>query len=437
MRVQRGRGSVLPAACLLLALPANGAEPGDPGQLRQQVEAAWSAGQWPVAEQRLTRLHQQDPGDAEILRRWGLAAAYQGDYEPALRRLRRARALSPDNTDILLALARVHAWRGAREEAEAQVAAILARFPDLAEAHVLRGRLAYYRGDLAAAEDHYRTALERDPESSGARTGLEQAQTARAGHTPWRLDASHTRSRVHIGDVSLGWRATDLAMARTFGGPAAERPWILTTRVHRAERAGDTGRQIALGGAWPVTADGTLRAEVGGAAGADFLPRRHWRLGGNWRLREGGTTVGATALDAAVDQRRYADGDTWILAPALEQAFWNSSAGPRLQTTWQLLAVRGSQETWETGYAVRLDARVHRHWRIHGGYSVAYETDETYDADGTVTGLQTAQVRTASMGLAWRFSGRRELGCGVTRQERDHAASWRREAWRCNLTWRH
>ena len=119
MRHRRATGAALLAAGVLLAWPAGGAASGEPDRLREQLEAAWSAGDWPAAEENLKRLHQHYPENAEILRRWGLAAAYQGDYDPALRRLRRAQALSPDNTDILLALARVHAWRGAREQAEA------------------------------------------------------------------------------------------------------------------------------------------------------------------------------------------------------------------------------------------------------------------------------------------------------------------------------
>ncbi|MEF8794390.1 tetratricopeptide repeat protein [Thiohalorhabdus sp.] len=435
--VGRIPNGALLGACLLLALPAGGPERTEADTLAARVEAAWSAGEWPTAEKRLKRLHKRNPGNAETLRRWGLAAAYQGGYDRALRRLRQAREISPRNTDILLGLARVHVWRGARNLAVDQVAAVLAREPELAEAHALRGQLAYYRGDLDAAEDYYRTALAKEPGSESAQQGLEQIRQARADHTPWRFDVGHSRSRVYIGDATLSWQATEIAIAHTFGGPGADRSGTLTARLHQAERAGTSGRQVSVGGVWPLSQRGRLRGEVGVAGGADFLPRSYWRLGGNLRLRGGSDSVGPTALDAYVSHRRYADGDTWLLAPALEQAFWDGPAGPRLKTTLRLLTVRGSDANWDTGYALRLDGRLYPDWQAYAGYSVAYETDETYDADGNVVGFRTSEVRTAFAGLGWQFTDRQQLECGLTYQEREHAASWQREAWRCGLTWQH
>jgi tetratricopeptide (TPR) repeat protein len=419
------------AVLATLAGPAWGAQthPGD--SLRERVESAWRAGDWSTAEQWLRQLHRRDPGNAEILRRWGLAAAYQGDYPPALQRLRRARALEPDNTDILLALARVHAWRGARAESERQVTAVLGRHPDLAAAHALRGQLAFYRGDLAAAAGHYRTALELAPGSASAQSGLERVRRARAAHTPWRLDLVHARSRVRIGDTRIQWQESHLAAARTFGGPGAKLPWTLTAHLQRAERGGNSARQIAVGGVLPLTPRLSLRGEVGGARGADFLPRSFGLVGGHWQVREGGTLLGPTALDATLSQRRYAAGETGLLAPALEQSFFPTGYGPRLRATLRLLEVRDSQGDWRSGYAVRLDSHVHRDWEVFGGYSVAYETD------GELVGEPAAAVRTAFGGLAWQFAERYRASCSRTRQERDHVAGWRRHEWRCSLTLRH
>ncbi|SFD86567.1 outer membrane protein, YaiO family [Thiohalospira halophila DSM 15071] len=434
MRIRALRWPITVGAFALvatLATPASSATSGESASLREQAESSWAAGNWAAAEEQLGKLHRQQPGNAEILRRWGLAAAYQDDYERALQRLRQARTLEPENTDILLDLARVHAWREDYPESEKRITAVLERNPDLAAAHSLRGQLAFYRGDLTAAAGHYRDALERTPDSEQARSGLERIRQARDAHTRWRFDLTHARSRVRIGDAELDWQETNLAAARTFGGPAAKRPWTLTGHVHRAVRVGDSATQLGLGGILPLLPNATLRAEAGVGRGAEFLPRSYWLVGGNWRLRQGGTLLGPTALDTTVSRRTYADGTTDLLGPAVEQSFFIADHGARLRTTLRLLEIRDSQGEWRTGYSLRLDSRLNRDWEVYGGYSVAYETD------GDLVGEEAPEVRTAFGGLAWQFADNQRLSCTRTRQDRDHVAGWRRQEWRCSLTLRH
>lgn len=392
---------------------------------------AWAAENWAAAEKRLGKLHRREPDNADILRRWGLAAAYQGDHERALKRLRQARTLEPENTDILLALARVHAWQGDYQKSEQQVTEVLDQAPDLAAAHSMQGQLAFYRGDLSSAAGHYRDALKRAPGSQEARSGLERIRRARDEHSPWRFDLTHARSRVHVGDAEIDWQETNFGAARTFGGPAAKHPWTLTGHIHRAVRAGDSATQFGLGGILPLPPHATLRAEAGGARGADFLPRSYWLVGGNWRLRQGGTLLGPTSLDATVSRRTYTDGTTDLLGPALEQSFLIAEHGARLRTTLRLLEIRDSEGDWRTGYSLRLDSQLNRDWEIYGGYSVAYETD------GDLIGEKAPEVRTAFGGVAWQFAENQRLSCTRTRQARDHIAGWRRQEWRCSLTLRH
>lgn len=335
------------------------------------------------------------------------AAVAERDYAQAQRLLEQHLAAVPDDDESRFLLARVLAWRGQPERALPLYDALLARQPDSADYLFGQGQALLWAGRSADAIVPLERARQRTPDDPALNAALAQARAAAdASPSP---DAAPPRARAPVtvpsgagpdGEARLpinrgvglsarnewldrgldDWRAVRVDVASV---PRDALGWYGALNHERRFGLYDTGVEIGLvapfGDGW------TLQAEIGGAPGAEFLPRGY----GDLRLQR--VLDGGWVLGASVRHTAYRDTDVDRLALSAEKYLGNWRAA-------YTLGLADADGERLVGHGVALD-------RYYGERSVI----GVHASTGEDTGLQGVEVITSDVDALW-LQGRHELG---------------------------
>lgn len=277
------------------------------------------------------------------------AAVAARDYAGAQRVLEQHLATTPDDDESRFLLARVLAWRGQPDRALPIYAALLAREPDNADYLFGQGQALLWAGRAGEALSPLERAQALVPDYPELAAALAQARAASAsgasnatpttagtGPTAPSIAAADEGPVARTGVAGIGvsvrneWLDRGLDDWRAYRVDAASVPrdalgWYGAINHEQRFGLSDTGVEFGL--VAPFGAGWTVQAEIGGAPGAEFLPRGY----GDLRLQralDGGWVVGASVRHTA-----YRDTDVDRLALGVERYAGNWRAGYTLNLT--------------------------------------------------------------------------------------------------------
>ena len=322
----------LVAAALALVLGCASAAAQAPGDVYDQAVQARMAGDHARAVELLGPVVASDPRNADAQLQLGLALLGLNRLDEAEAAFKRALALAPDYTDARLGLARVEQRRGNWVAAEAELAQVDLSHP---EAGPLSRQIA--AGAAAARLSRWRVDLDL------ARAFLTQDQP------DWRE-----------GSVRLGHQASQ-ATAVSAG-----------LEVSRRFGLKDAYGELRVEHRLPDN-QGSVYIFAGGTPEADFRPEWQLGLGGEVRLRPGGT---ATLLTLDVRQARYRLGDIQTLNPGIDQ--YLDSGRAWIGARWINIFENGRHHS---GWLVRGDRIVTERLRLFAGAADAPDTSEGFVVD--------------------------------------------------------
>jgi YaiO family outer membrane protein len=213
----------------------------------------------------------------------------------------------------------------------------------------------------------------------------------------WTLDAD-------VGHAALSRTALeDWSSAGLQAGRRDPQGRLVWSRVEWARRFGaddgfvQIGLQDRIAGGVGSVAVGTA---LGGAFREDIGLQLSWTRS-VWRPDLG---AGGTDFDLSARFADYGEGVITVLAPGLVHYFrdrdaWVSAAP---------ILVRGTDGSWEGGFAVRGDIAAGGPWRVRGGLGQAPEVEAG----------RVARTRSLELGLRRTFGTTREVGWTLTRTDR-------------------
>ncbi|HEX8214670.1 MAG TPA: YaiO family outer membrane beta-barrel protein [Allosphingosinicella sp.] len=324
----------LVAAALALVLCPASAAAQPVGRAYDQAVQARIAGDHARAAELLGPVVASDPGNADAQLQLGLALLGLGRLDEAEAAFRRTLAIAPNYADARLGLARVQQRRGNWAAAQAELALVDAGHP---EAAPMRRQIE--AGAAAARFNRWQIDLD------GGYAFLTQDQP------DWKEGALRVTHRTSVA-TALG---AGLEVSRRFG---------LT----------DTYGELRFEQRFSNNS-GSAYFFAGGTPNADFRPEWQIGLGGELRIRPGGS---ATLLTLDARQARYDIGDIQTLNPGVDQYLANGRAW--IGARWINIFDEGGRH--HSGWLLRGDTLATERLRLFAGAADAPDTSE-----GVVVGV--------------------------------------------------
>lgn len=364
----------LPFVAVCLAIPAQ-ADAQVTAAQREEVQAAYVAGDFDEAQRRLKELLSKFPEDADLLRRHAAVQAAQGDVDTARATIERAAKLAPYDSDIQLARANILYWQGRFGEAQVQADKLKAEHPN----YPGLDRLVR---SIGRAKQDRRFRMR----SVGVGASVSDAEFASGLEQTWY---------VQRGSISAQWGAGNSA----------------SIDVEREERLATDTR---ISGRIDMP-DGPHRYFVS----ASVTPKPDFRE--NWSLGAGGefSLSDQSALLADGRFAEYRSDDVVAVGIGLRQRLSQD-----LEVTARSIHLLGGGEDYRLGGALRVDYR-------NPQFPELFAIVASYP-DAEVDG--TRQLRAIAAGV--RFGISEQLSLGATGESESREDSYERTVFSLDLRWR-
>lgn len=364
----------LPLVAACAAMPAVATAQATPAQ-REDVHAAYIAGDFDRAQRLLMDLLDETPEDADLLRRLAAVQAAQGDNDAAQVTIDLATRIAPHDLDIRLARANILLWRGRLSEAQALAEQMATAHPDYPGLERLVHTLRQAR--------QVRKLRLRD---IGVGISASDAQFASGQDQTWY---------VQRGSISATWDGGNIA----------------SIDVEREERQATDTR---ISGRIAVPA-GSHWYFVSASVSPDPDFRENWSLGAGADLSLSARS--SLEIDGRFSEYRSDD----VLSVGLGLRHGLSS---RLEVTARSIHLFGGGEDYRLGGALRAD---YRHPQLPEIFAIVASYPDT-EADGT------RQLRTIAAGTRLDLPGR--LSLGVTGEFEAREGGYERTTLAVDLRWR-
>ena len=342
---------------------------------REELQAAYVAGDFDEAQRRLHELLSEYPEDADLLRRYAAVQAAQGDVDTARNTIERAARIAPDDSDIQLARANILFWQGRFSEAQVQADKLKAKHPN-------------YPGLDRLLESMRRAKQDRRfrVRSVGVGASVSDAEFASGLEQAWY---------VQRGSISAQWGAGNTA----------------SIDVEREERVATDTR---ISGRIDMQ-DRLHRYFVS----ASVTPNPDFRE--NWSFGAGGEFTLSDRRALLVDGRfaEYRSDDVVAVGIGLKQLL-----SQNFEVTARSIHLLGGGEDYRLGGALRVDYRNQQFPELFA--IVASYPDAEVDG--------TRQLRAIAAGV--RFGISDQLSLGATGESESREDSYERTAFSLDLRWR-